>query len=177
MTIIAKSILKLVAKSPHLPALNYTLQLLQYKKIIYIGYHKITGHKRMLPDKSSFVTINSDGKLDISVQSLAEAKIAIKELKQKKKEYALRKREISQQQKTIRAEYTDKVCQRGSKVRGSSIMGRLARTLQTSKSDADRRALAQQLAPLEQQKNAVDEKINAIDQAILQIERYNIENS
>ncbi|MEH2144049.1 hypothetical protein [Nostoc sp.] len=131
----------------------------------------------MLPDKSSFVTINSDGKLHILVQSLAEAKIAIKELKLKKKEYAWRKREISQQQKIIRAEYTDNVRQRGSKTRGSSIMSRLAQTLQTSKSDADRRALAQQLPPLEQQKNAVDEKINEIDQAMLQIERYNIENS
>ncbi|MEH2465339.1 hypothetical protein [Nostoc sp.] len=49
----------------------------------------------MLTDKSSFVTINSDDKLHISVQSLAEAKIAIKELKLKKKEYAFQKREIS----------------------------------------------------------------------------------
>jgi hypothetical protein len=45
---------------------------------------------------------------------VAEAKIAIKELKLRKKEYALVKREISQHQKQIQAEYTDKVRQRGS---------------------------------------------------------------
>ncbi|MEH2459910.1 hypothetical protein [Nostoc sp.] len=131
----------------------------------------------MLPDKSSFVTINGDSKSHISVQSLTEAKIAIKELKLKKKEYAFVKREISQQQKIIRAEYTDKVRQRGSKVRGGGTIARFARTFQTINRDADRSVLAQRLAPLEQQKNAVDGMINEIDQKILQIERYIIENS
>jgi hypothetical protein len=131
----------------------------------------------MLPEQSSFVMITDDGKLHISVQSLAEAKIAIKELKLKKKEYAFVKREISQQQKIIRAEYTDRVRQRGSKLRGGGTIGRLVRTVQTINRDADRRALAQQLAPLEQQKNAVDGVINTIDQAILKIERYIIEKS
>ncbi|MEH2264323.1 hypothetical protein [Nostoc sp.] len=131
----------------------------------------------MLPDKSSFVTIDGDSQLHISFQSSAEAKIAIKELKLKKKEYAFVKREISQQQKIIRAEYTDKVRQRGSKIRGGGSIGRVVRTIQTINRDGDRRALAQQLTPLEQQKNAVDGIINAIDQAILQIERYIIENS
>ena len=56
----------------------------------------------------------------------------------------------------IRAEYTDKVRQQGSKVRGGGSLGSLARTLQTANRDADRRALAKQLAPLEEQKNAVD---------------------
>jgi hypothetical protein len=51
------------------------------------------------------------------------------------------------------------------------------RTVQTINRDADRRALGQQLAPLEQQKNAVDAMINAIDQAILQVEMYLIKNS
>jgi hypothetical protein len=37
--------------------------------------------------------------------------------------------------------------------------------------------LAEQLAPLEEQKNAVDAVITAIDQAILQLEKYIVENS
>lgn len=111
-----------------------------------------------------------------SFRSIAEAKLAIKELKLKKKEYALMKRDISQQQKQIRSEYTDAVRQRGSKFRGGGNIGRLVRTVQTVSRDADRRTLAQQLAPLEQQKNAVDAAINAIDQAILQIEMYIAEN-
>lgn len=131
----------------------------------------------MSPNQNSFVTITDNGELRISARSVAEAKIAIKDLKLKKKEYALIKREISQQQKQIRAEYTDKVRQRGSKFRGGGNLGRFVRTVQTINRDADRRTLAEDLAPLEQQKNAVEAIINAIDQTILQVERFIIENS
>lgn len=131
----------------------------------------------MLPNQNSFVTITDDGELSVSVQSVTEAKIAIKELKLKKKEYALVKRDISQQQKQIRAEYTDKVRQRGSKFKGGGSIGRLVQTVQTINRDTDRRSLAQELAPLEQQKNAIDAILNAIDRTILQIERFIVENS
>jgi hypothetical protein len=131
----------------------------------------------MPPQQDSFMTIADNSDLRVSVRSVAEAKIAIKELKLKKKEYALVKREISQQQKQIRAEYTDKVRQRGSKFRGGGSIGGFVRTVQTINRDADRRTLAQELAPLEQQKNAVDAMINTIDQTILQVEKSIIENS
>ena len=131
----------------------------------------------MLPNQNSFARITDNGELTISARSVTEAKIAIKELKLKKKEYALVKREISQQQKQIRAEYTDQVRQRGSKFRGGGSVGRLIRTVQTINRDADRRSLAQELAPLEQQKNAVEAIITAIDQTILQVERFIVENS
>lgn len=131
----------------------------------------------MLPNQNSFVTITANGELRVSAQSVAEAKIAIKELKLKKREYALVRREITQQQKQIRAEYTDSVRQRGSKFRGGGTIGYLVRTVQTINRDAARRTLAQELAPLEEQKNAVEAIINAIDRAILQIEKFIIENS
>ena len=131
----------------------------------------------MLPNQSSFVTMTDDGELRVSARSVAEAKIAIKELKLKKKEYALMKREISQQQKQIRAEYTDQVRQRGSKLRGGGSIGHLVRTVQTINRDADRRTLAQELAPLEQQKNVIESMVNTIDQTILQVERFILENS
>jgi hypothetical protein len=131
----------------------------------------------MLSAQNSFVMIDPDDDLRVSARSVAEAKIAIKELKLKKKEYALVKREISQNQKQIRAEYTDSVRQRGSKCRGGGGIGSFVRTVQTISRDADRRILAQELAPLEQQKNTVESTINAIDRAILQIEKFIIENS
>jgi hypothetical protein len=131
----------------------------------------------MLSNQSSFVTIDADGDLRVSARSVAEAKIAIKELKLKKKEYALVKREISQKQKQIRAEYTDNVCQRGSKFRGGGGIGSFVRTVQTISRDADRRSLAQELSPLEQQKNTVEAMMNAIDRAILQVEKIIIQNS
>jgi hypothetical protein len=131
----------------------------------------------MLSNQSSFVTVDADGDLRVSARSVAEAKIAIKELKLKKKEYALIKREISQKQKQIRAEYTDNVRQRGSKLRGGGGIGSFIRTVQTISRDADRRSLAQELAPLEQQKNTVDAMTNAINRAILKVEKIIIQNS
>jgi cobalamin biosynthesis Co2+ chelatase CbiK len=130
----------------------------------------------MFSNQDSFVNISDNGDLHVSAKSLAEAKIAIKELKLKKREYALVKREISQKQKSIRAEYTNSVRQKGSKFIGGGGFGRLVRTVQTISRDADRRTLAQELAPLEQQKNAIEGIVNAIEQATLQLERFIIEN-
>lgn len=127
--------------------------------------------------QSNFVAISNTGKINISIKSVAEAKLAIKELKLKKKEYSLVKREISQQQKQIRAEYTDRVRQRGSKFRGGGNIGRFVRTVQTINRDADRRSLAQELMPLEQQKQSIETVINAIEQAILKIEQFILVNS
>jgi hypothetical protein len=131
----------------------------------------------MLPNQKKIVNVTADGELHVSVKSLAEAKIALKELKLKKREYALVKREISQTQKLIRAEYTNEVRQRGSKFIGGGSVGRFVRTIQTINRDADRRTLAQELAPLEQQKNAVEAIVNQIEQAMLQVERFIVENS
>ena len=130
----------------------------------------------MSSNQNSFVKFTDDGELCISASSVAEAKIAIKELKLKKKEYALVKREISQQQKQIRAEYTDQVRQKGSKFRGGGGIGSFVRTVQAISRDATRRSLAQDLAPLEQQKSAVEAIIDTIDQAILKVERFVIAN-
>lgn len=114
--------------------------------------------------------------LSSPIRSVAAAKIVIKELKLKKKEYVLAKKEISQQQKEIRANYTEQVRQRGSKFIGGGSIGRIVRTVQTISRDADRRTLAETLAPLEQFKNKVDASINLIDQKILQIEKFIIAN-
>ena len=110
------------------------------------------------------------------IQSVAEAKIAIKELKLKKKEYALAKKEISQKQREIRAQYTEQVRQRGSKFIGGGGVGRVVRAVQTISRDADRRALAEAPAPLEKHKNKVEEAINSIDQKILKLEKFVSEN-
>ncbi|WP_373526720.1 hypothetical protein [Nostoc sp.] len=120
---------------------QYCVLFILGKDVSYLSYMFYQGN---------FVSIDDDGKFHISVESVQDAKIAIKELKLKKKEYALVKREISQQQKVIRAKYTENVRQRGSKIRGGGGLGQLIRTVQTSNRDADRRALAQELAPLEQ---------------------------
>lgn len=125
----------------------------------------------------SLVTITRTGEICMIVKSVIDAKAAIKELKLKKREYALIKKEIIQQQKLIRAEYTDQVRRQGSKIRGGGQLGSLVRSIQTYNRNSNRRALADRLAPLEQQKNVVETVIHAIEQEILHLERYILEHS
>lgn len=111
------------------------------------------------------------------VTSIPEAKLKIKQLKLKKKELNLIKKEINQQQKQIRAEYTDAIRKQGSKFRGGGKIGKFIRNVQTFSRDAQRRALAEALEPLEQKKQIVQSSIHEIEYTILQLEAYIIENS
>jgi len=130
-----------------------------------------------LSTNQSFVEISTDGTIRIRADSVAEAKIAIKELKLKKKELGITKREITNQQQQIRASYTEDTRKQGSKFRGGGGIGKFVRSVQTASRDAARANLANQLAPLDKQKNQIDSILNAIDRAILQVEAYILKNS
>jgi hypothetical protein len=121
---------------------------------------------------ASLVTFTEDGQIRVHANNAAEAKLAIRELRAKKKELSLSKREIMQQQREIRAVYTDRVRRRGSKVRGGGSVGRIIRTFETWDRDAARSQLANELAPLEQQRSRIEAWIMAIDSVILQLQRY-----
>jgi uncharacterized protein YnzC (UPF0291/DUF896 family) len=74
-----------------------------------------------LLDNQSFIEITEQGEIRVHINSIAKAKLAIKELKLRKKEYSITKREISNQQQPIRATYTDQVRRQGSKVHGKGF--------------------------------------------------------
>ena len=118
----------------------------------------------------SYVSFSANGEIKVNVSNFLEAKLALKELKIKKKEYSIQKRQITEQERIIRAEYTNKVRQRGSKFQGGGGVGKFIRSVQTVTRDAARRELANKLAPYEQQKRFVESMISAIDQIILKIE-------
>jgi len=113
-----------------------------------------------------------NGQVSIHVSNVAEAKLALSELRTKKKELALAKRAAIQEQRQIRAGYTSAVRQRGSKFVGGGSIGRIARGLQTASRDATRRQLANALAPLEDRRSGIDARILALDAAIVQLQRY-----
>jgi hypothetical protein len=99
-----------------------------------------------------------------------EAKLALKELKLLKREYGVRKRTINEEQKAIRASYTDEVRSRGSMMRGRGTFANIFRTVQTVHRDSRRAELAQALAPLEAKKQKIENLIRSIDSVILQVE-------
>ncbi len=107
-----------------------------------------------------------------NVNNLAEAKIALKELKLKKKEFGVLKREVVARQKEIRASYTHEVRNRGSMMRGGGGLGKFVRAIQTVSRDSKRAGLANDLAPLEQEKVRIERMVGAIDSLIIRLEAY-----
>ena len=88
----------------------------------------------------------------------------------KKKELSLSKRAIIQEQREIRADYIDLVRRRGSKFIGGGSIGRIIRSFQTLDRDAVRRQLANELAPLEEERTRIEAWIMAIDSVIIQLQ-------
>jgi hypothetical protein len=107
----------------------------------------------------------------------AEVKLAIKQLKLEKKEIAQVKQEAAAHIAEIRADYSSRVAQRGSMVRGGGTLGKLARNYQRAHRDADRRAVDEAIQPYQAQKEAVDRASQTLDRYILLLERRLLEVS
>ncbi len=129
-----------------------------------------------VPDKE-VVRFEQNGDVKLHVNSVAEAKIALKQLRLRKREIGTAMKSIMEQQREIRAAYTDKVRHRGSKIRGGGGVGRFIRAVQTSSRDADRKNLAKNLAPYEERRTQLERMASVIDRAIIQIENYIAQNS
>jgi len=126
---------------------------------------------------NDYVTISEDGEITVSVRSLPEAKLALKELKLKKKELTLLKKQFAEEERQIRANYTEEVRNRGSKVQGLGKVGKFIRLFQTASRDARKRTLSEELAPFEERKRKIEAVRNAIEQATLRVETYILQNS
>lgn len=82
----------------------------------------------------------------------------------------MQKRTITEQQKSIRAQYTDEVRSRGSMIRGGGGFGKIVRSFQNLSRDNRRAKLANDLAPYEQKKQDIEAMIRTIDSVIIQLE-------
>ncbi len=118
---------------------------------------------------SNFIKIIGN-QVQVNTSTIAEAKLAIKELKLKKKEYSLQKRAINEEQKRIRAQYTEEVRSRGSMMRGGGGLGKFVRAVQSVSRDSRKAQLASELAPHEKRKQDIEAMMRAIDSAIIQVE-------
>jgi hypothetical protein len=111
-----------------------------------------------------------NGELRVSWDTPAEAKQVIKELRLKKSEVQIEKRAITSQQQQLRAAHTDRVRHHAPAMRGGGTLGRVVRGAQVGSHAAERKQLADALAPLEQRKAAVEALILTIDRALLQVQ-------
>jgi len=135
----------------------------------YAHRQALGGSMELIP--TTFVQIVGST-VTVSANSVAEAKLALKELKLKKKEYGLLKRSVNEREKGIRATYTEEVRTQGSMMRGGGGFGRFVRGIQAVSRDGKRSQLANALAPLEAEKQDIEAMLGAIDSAILQVEAH-----
>jgi len=117
-----------------------------------------------------------NGKVHLRVTNAAEAKLAIKEIRIKKKELALFKREVVAKQRALRAAQTHSTRTQGPMMHGGGGFGRFVRAVQSASRYSDRSSLASNLAPLEDDKSRIDRDMRGFDSLTLQLESYILQN-
>ncbi|MEY2116237.1 MULTISPECIES: hypothetical protein [Rhodanobacter] len=125
--------------------------------------------------KTSVIRIEN-GEIHLRVTIAAEAKLAIEEIRIKKKELALFKREVVAKQRDLRAEQTHTTRTQGPMMRGRGGFSRFVRTIQSASRYSGRATLANSLAQLEDEKSRIDADMRGFDSLILQLENYILQN-
>jgi hypothetical protein len=108
----------------------------------------------------------------VRVSSVGDAKLAIKQLKLRKKEIANVKRGAQQAINAITAERRDQLARQGRMTRGGGGLGRAIRTFEGLQRDRDKAAHERRLDPFQRQKAALDAHALDVDKVIVQLESY-----
>ena len=127
--------------------------------------------------QGNVVLFTDDGDIALRVTSVPEAKLAIKQLRLRKKAVGLEKREVTHAITAINTQRRMQTANQGSKMRGGGDVGKIVRSFQTLGRDADRRNHAARLQPYQQEKARLDQYTLTIDQLITQLEAYILQNS
>ena len=112
----------------------------------------------------------------VSAVDAAEAKLVVRELKMKKKDVQLQKKEISSEIAQMRAHHRASMAAATSPVRVGGTVGKMMRGMERVNKVTARNGLENRVVPLEQQKFQLDKNITAIDDCLLKLERFILEN-
>jgi hypothetical protein len=127
--------------------------------------------------QGSVLLFTDDGSIAFRGNSVADAKLAIKQLRLRKKAVGLEKREVTQAITAINAERRMQTANQGSMVRGRGGVAQTMRAFQSISRDADKRNHAARLQPYQQEKARLDEYTLTIDQMITKLEAYILQHS
>jgi len=115
----------------------------------------------------------TDGRIEVRCETRAEAKLAIREVKLKKKELQLARRDVVQEIRAVRADYRSSVAGRHSTVGlGRGTGGRLMRAGIQGKRRYERMAADNEVTELEARRNSFDDALLEVDGLILTLENY-----
>jgi len=122
-------------------------------------------------------SFKDDGSIVLNIRSAADAKVALQQLKLRKRELAVEKKAINTQLAQMRAAHQIKLGNRGSMVRGGGKVGKFVRAVEQGSRDNDRAQYSNQLLPLEQAKARVDARILNVESGIVEVQRYITSNA
>ncbi len=117
------------------------------------------------------VKISKDGSVRARWKTPADARAVLQQLRMERRQLMLVKRQIMEQQRILRAQYTDRTRSRGGGFTGGGHFGRALRAVDQLGRASDRQKLAKALAPLEQQRMGLEARITEIDRAILRVQQ------
>lgn len=121
---------------------------------------------------TGLILTNADGDIGVSLKTAAEAKLAIKDLRLRKRALSAEKRMVTQEMAAIRREYTVKNANRGPSIRGGGNVGKFVRGMDSVGRSLDRSNKERELAPLDERKRWFEAKINDVDALIHHCEAY-----
>jgi phage FluMu protein Com len=122
--------------------------------------------------RDQYVTIWLDGSSEFRIESVDEAKLAIKSLQLAKKQFRLHLKDVNLQMRDRRHEYTDNVRNRLPKFPGGGKFGQFIRLIQTIDSTTTRMQLANDIDPLHRLRQRIDEAILILDRHIIHLEGW-----
>lgn len=139
---------------------------------------KVAAEERLAVEwsPSGSVKTNRDGDLLLRVSDVKQARLAIKELRSRKRALNAEKRRANQTMTAIRQQFSTKNVRRSPAVRGMGGFGRTLRTMDQLSRANDRSNRENQLAPYAAEKQQLELGIHHIDQLIHHCEVYILEN-
>jgi hypothetical protein len=110
-------------------------------------------------------------------RSIEEAKAQLADIKLKKSELSLEKKNVMEQMRQRRAEYSNTVGERATAGKGAGALiskgvGKTAKKVASVRNSYAREALARDLEPLEEQRAEIEASIAKLDQQKLQIDKW-----
>lgn len=101
---------------------------------------------------TGLILTNRAGDIGVNLKTAAESKLAIKDLRLRKRALSAEKRVVTQEMAVIRREYTVKNANRGPSIRGGGNVGKFVRTMDSVNRSLERSNRERELDPLDARK-------------------------
>lgn len=124
---------------------------------------------------TGLILTNETGDIGVSLKTAAEAKLAVKDLRLRKRALNAEKRLVTQQMAAIRRDYTVMNANRGPSMRGGGNVGKIVRSMDSVTRSIERSNRERDLMPLDERKRWYEARVNDVDALIQRLEAYMVQ--